>query len=127
MMAHRHIFLLVVLAVGVGRLRAQIVSVNDEAMALAPNAAALARGSASIAYVRAQGASPGVMFLGGFASDMTGTKATALDAWARRRGQAFVRFDYQGHGASSGRFADGTIGTWAADALAVALTGWFQR
>jgi len=50
---------------------------------------------------------------------MSGSKATTLDAWAHRRGQAFVRFDYQGHGASSGRFEDGTIGSWADDALAV--------
>ncbi len=62
---------------------------------------------------------PGVIFLGGFASDMTGSKAMALDAWARARGQALVRFDYQGHGASSGDFLDGTIGHWAEDAVAV--------
>ncbi len=49
---------------------------------------------------------------------MTGTKATALEAYARARGQAFLRFDYQGHGESSGRFEDGTIGLWAADAIA---------
>ncbi|TVQ53028.1 MAG: alpha/beta fold hydrolase [Rhodobacteraceae bacterium] len=61
---------------------------------------------------------PGVMFLGGFASDMTGTKATRLEAWAKARGRAFLRFDYTGHGASSGRFEDGTIGRWAADAEA---------
>ncbi|MCE2476213.1 MAG: alpha/beta hydrolase [Alphaproteobacteria bacterium] len=52
-------------------------------------------------------------------SDMTGTKATALEAWAGSRNRAFVRFDYRGHGASSGAFEDGTIGTWLADALAV--------
>ncbi len=62
---------------------------------------------------------PGLIFLGGFMSDMTGTKATALEAFARERGQAFVRFDYQGHGASSGDFADGTIGRWAEDAITV--------
>ncbi|WP_448192691.1 alpha/beta hydrolase [Azospirillum sp. sgz301742] len=52
-------------------------------------------------------------------SDMTGTKAVALEAWATSRGLAYTRFDYQGHGASSGRFEDGTVGTWAEDALAV--------
>ncbi|MFQ5773422.1 MAG: alpha/beta fold hydrolase [Kiloniellaceae bacterium] len=52
-------------------------------------------------------------------SDMTGGKATALEAFAAARGQAFVRFDYLGHGASSGRFEDGTIGRWAEDATAV--------
>ena len=74
---------------------------------------------ATIAYHRTPGRAPGVMFLGGFMSDMTGTKALALERFCRERGQAYVRFDYQGHGQSSGRFADGTIGTWAADALAV--------
>lgn len=51
-------------------------------------------------------------------SDMTGTKALSLESFARERGQAFLRFDYQGHGASTGRFEDGTIGSWTADAVA---------
>ncbi len=72
-----------------------------------------------VAYERHPGSSPEVLFLGGFASDMTGTKALYLDAHCRARGRAFTRFDYQGHGASSGRFEDGTIGRWVADALAV--------
>ena len=59
---------------------------------------------------------PGVVFLGGFASDMTGTKATWLGDWARARGRAFLRFDYTGHGQSSGRFEEGAIGDWARDA-----------
>ena len=62
---------------------------------------------------------PGVVFLGGFRSDMTGTKASFLEEYCRRRGHAFVRFDYFGHGASSGDFALGTIGRWAADTVAV--------
>lgn len=62
---------------------------------------------------------PGVVFCGGFMSDMTGTKATALEAYARREGLAYVRFDYFGHGASSGAFTDGTIGRWAEDVVAV--------
>ena len=61
---------------------------------------------------------PGIVFLGGFASDMGGTKATALAAHCRARGLALLRFDYQGHGASSGRFEEGTIGLWRNDALA---------
>jgi pimeloyl-ACP methyl ester carboxylesterase len=73
----------------------------------------------TIAYHRHPGVGPGVIFCGGFSSDMTGTKATALDNWCRQRGQAFLRFDYQGHGASSGRFEEGTIGRWTADTLAV--------
>jgi len=64
------------------------------------------------------GAEPGLMFLGGFMSDMSGGKAQALEAYARRCGRAFLRFDYRGHGASSGRFEDGTIGDWAGDAVA---------
>ena len=78
----------------------------------------LADGTA-IAYHRSPGKSPGVAFLGGFMSDMTGTKAIALETWCQARGQAFVRFDYSGHGASSGRFEDGTIGRWATEASAV--------
>ncbi|QIE56933.1 alpha/beta hydrolase [Pikeienuella piscinae] len=75
-----------------------------------------------IAHVRtkAQGAgraAPGVVFLGGFRSDMEGTKALALEAWARREGHAFLRFDYRGHGASSGAFEDGCVGDWADDAI----------
>ena len=73
---------------------------------------------ASIAYHMLPGKSPGIVFMTGFMSDMTGTKALALEELCRDRGHAFLRFDYQGHGASSGNFADGTIGLWAEDALA---------
>lgn len=72
-----------------------------------------------LAHMRHDGAGPGVVFLGGFRSDMGGTKALALEDWARRRGRAFLRFDYSGHGASGGRFEDGCIGDWLADASAV--------
>jgi pimeloyl-ACP methyl ester carboxylesterase len=72
-----------------------------------------------IAHVASPGRAPTVVFLGGLRSDMTGTKATFLDAWCRARGQGFVRFDYTGHGASAGRFEDGTIGAWSADATTV--------
>ena len=71
-----------------------------------------------IAYDRLQGTGPGVVFLGGFRSDKEGTKALALEAWARRQGRAFLRFDYSGHGQSSGDFLDGCIGDWLADARA---------
>jgi pimeloyl-ACP methyl ester carboxylesterase len=74
---------------------------------------------ATIAYHQQAGAGPGVVFLGGFRSDMTGTKALFLEEYCRRRGQAYVRFDYFGHGASSGDPAAGTIGRFAQDALAV--------
>jgi pimeloyl-ACP methyl ester carboxylesterase len=73
----------------------------------------------AIAYEAVPGRAPGVIFLPGFKSDMTGTKATALRAWCLERGQAFTRFDYSGHGQSEGKFEDGTIGRWAADAVAV--------
>ena len=76
-------------------------------------------GREAIAYRTVEGAGPGVMFLGGFMSDMTGTKATALEVHCRRAGRAFVRFDYSGHGESGGAFRDGTIGAWRDDALAV--------
>lgn len=72
-----------------------------------------------IAYERLEGQSPGVVFCGGFRSDMAGTKAAFLRDWAQRRGQAFVRFDYSGHGSSGGDFLDGAIGDWFEDALAV--------
>ncbi len=62
---------------------------------------------------------PGILFCGGFHSDMEGTKATFLDDWAARQGRSYTRFDYRGHGASSGRFVDGTIGDWFSDAKAV--------
>jgi pimeloyl-ACP methyl ester carboxylesterase len=74
---------------------------------------------ARIAYHLLPGRSPTVVFLGGFASHMGGTKASHLQRCCEARGQAYLRFDYQGHGASSGRFIDGTIGTWRDDAIAV--------
>ena len=74
---------------------------------------------ATIAYQRLAGRGPGVVFLGGFRSEMTGTKASFLDEYCRRREHAYVRFDYFGHGASSGDFGVGTIGRWSEDAIAV--------
>ena len=62
---------------------------------------------------------PLVMFCGGYRSDMQGTKATFLEEQCKARGQAFVRFDYSGHGQSEGLFEDGTIGEWYEDALAI--------
>jgi len=70
--------------------------------------------------VRAQGgAAPGLFWLGGYKSDMKGTKAVALADWAGQAGRACVRFDYSGHGESGGAFTDGSIGRWLADSLAV--------
>ena len=79
-------------------------------------------GDHSIAYHKSPGSAPGIVFLGGFMSDMTGSKALALEAYARQRGRAFLRFDYLGHGEATGLFQDGTIGRWAEDAIA-ALDG----
>src|SRR6478672_12373004 len=73
----------------------------------------------TVAYAKTEGRAPTIVFLGGFRSDMTGTKAMALEEWAQRTGRAYVRFDYLGHGQSSGRFEDGTIGRWLDDSLAV--------
>jgi len=70
-----------------------------------------------LAWMKREGRGPTIVFLPGFRSDMTGDKATALAAFAAARGQAMLRFDYAGHGASEGSFLDGTIGQWAADAL----------
>lgn len=73
----------------------------------------------TLAFEQAPGAGPGVMFLGGFKSDMSGTKAQFLSDWAYAQGRAFLRFDYSGHGQSAGDFLDGCIGDWYQDALAV--------
>ena len=75
-----------------------------------------------IAVRRREGAAPGLIWLGGFSSDMKGTKAQALDDWAAKQGRALVRFDYSGHGESSGNFAEGTIGLWLEEAVAVFTT-----
>src|SRR5436305_3108388 len=70
--------------------------------------------------VRIQGGEPpGLFWLSGFKSDMCGTKAQALARWANERGRACVRFDYSGHGESGGNFADGTIGRWLEESVAV--------
>jgi pimeloyl-ACP methyl ester carboxylesterase len=75
-----------------------------------------------IAVRKRAGVSPGLFWLGGFSSDMKGTKAQALDDWAAQHGRALVRFDYSGHGESSGNFDDGTIGAWLEEAVAVFTT-----
>src|ERR1700746_1380299 len=72
----------------------------------------------AIAVRRHEGATPGLFWLGGYKSDMRGTKAQALADWAVRNGRACVRFDYSGHGESGGAFSDGTIGRWLAETLA---------
>jgi pimeloyl-ACP methyl ester carboxylesterase len=75
--------------------------------------------SRRIAVRARSGNGPGLFWLGGFHSDMKGTKALALDAWAAEHGRACVRFDYSGHGESGGHFVEGTIGRWLQESLAV--------
>ena len=72
-----------------------------------------------LAYRHQQGRQPGVIFCGGFRSDMTGTKASALAEWTKARDRAFLRFDYFGHGVSDGAFTDGTMSLWRADMAAM--------
>ncbi|MES9904263.1 MAG: alpha/beta hydrolase [Sedimenticola sp.] len=72
-----------------------------------------------LAYLQQPGVHPGVLFLGGFRSDMSGLKAQALADWCRTTGRSYTRFDYSGHGASSGEFRDGTISRWLEDALSI--------
>ncbi len=72
-----------------------------------------------IAYDLTEGEEPTLVFLGGFRSDKEGTKAIHLENWARAHGRAFLRFDYSGHGQSSGDFLDGSIGDWTDDAFRV--------
>jgi len=77
------------------------------------------KASRHIAIRRRAGAEPALLWLGGFKSDMKGSKAQALDRWAHQQGRAIVRFDYSGHGESGGEFAEGTIGRWLEESLAV--------
>src|SRR4029079_303302 len=76
----------------------------------------------TVAVRRREGAGPGLFWLGGFKSDMQGTKAAALDQWAAAQGRACIRFDYSGHGESGGEFRDGTIGRWLEESVAVYRT-----
>lgn len=73
----------------------------------------------SLAYYHTPGTGPTLIFLPGYASDMTGSKALAVEAWAKAYGRAVVRFDYSGCGASPGAFEDGTLAMWRDDALAI--------
>src|SRR4051812_38686043 len=79
----------------------------------------LDRAGRRLAYRHRSGRGPTILFLPGYASDMEGAKATALDAWAAARGRAMQRFDYGGCGASEGRFEEETLAAWRDDALAM--------
>ena len=76
-------------------------------------------GNNTLAYHKSVGNSPGVVFLAGYQSDMTGAKAAALEAWSRTAGRGYVRFDYSGHGVSDGNFEDLVISDWVADTVAI--------
>ena len=88
-----------------------------------PKATAIEVGSEAaarrIAMLARPGSGPGLLWLGGYRSDMRGTKAEAIDAFAAGRGLACLRFDYSGHGESGGHFEDGTISRWLEEARAV--------
>lgn len=72
-----------------------------------------------LAYHKLEGKTPGIVFLSGFRADMMGSKAVFFEEFCRERGLAYVRFDYSGHGVSSGKFEEGSISQWAEDALAI--------
>jgi pimeloyl-ACP methyl ester carboxylesterase len=84
-----------------------------------PRLARIARGGRRLATRHRTGSGPTLVFLPGYASDMAGAKATALDAWAAAQGRAMLRFDYGGCGASEGDFGDETLASWRDDALAM--------
>jgi pimeloyl-ACP methyl ester carboxylesterase len=86
-----------------------------------PRLTSVTVGDRSIAVRERKGRNPGLFWLGGFKSDMKGTKAEALDRWAESEGRGCLRFDYSGHGESGGSFTDGTIGRWLEESLAVYL------
>ena len=90
----------------------------NEAEMIKPNILITGQGR-KIAYHQTQGEGAGIVFLGGFSSDMDGSKAIHLENWAKERGQPFIRFDYSGHGQSSEDFIKGSIGDWAEDAFEI--------
>jgi pimeloyl-ACP methyl ester carboxylesterase len=92
---------------------------REERMGSVSDEVNVGAGGRRIAVLRDPGAEPAVLWLGGFRSDMTGSKAEAIADWGRSAGRAVVRFDYSGHGASDGDFTDGTIGRWLEEATAV--------
>ena len=84
-----------------------------------PLARPLPRPRPNLAYHHTPGTGPTIVFLSGYGSDMTGTKALALEEWAKREGRAYLRFDYGGCGQSEGAFEDQTLADWRDDAVAM--------
>jgi pimeloyl-ACP methyl ester carboxylesterase len=97
----------------------RLTSLNVESPPPGRTIAVRLREGKSQTQVQDQDGAPGLFWLGGFRSDMKGTKAEALDAWAAEQGRACLRFDYSGHGESGGDFMQGTIGRWLEESLAV--------
>jgi pimeloyl-ACP methyl ester carboxylesterase len=91
---------------------------QDEPQFLEVGAGPLRRPIAFRRRAPVRGGLPGIVWLAGFKSDMASAKASALDEHCARRGQALLRFDYSGHGASGGRFEDGTVSRWLEESLA---------
>lgn len=79
----------------------------------------ISEGGLRLAYKKVEGKGPTVIWCGGLKSDMEGSKAVYLESWARAQRQAYIRFDYFGHGVSDGEFIDGTITQWASDTVSV--------
>jgi pimeloyl-ACP methyl ester carboxylesterase len=112
----QHLACLCVPAAAKHDLQSRAAMTNSEPGYLTVGAGATAR---RVAVRYQQGAGPGLIWLGGFNSDMQGTKAQALARWAAEKGRACLRFDYSGHGESDGTLTDGTIGRWLQESLAV--------
>jgi len=100
---------------GIRRVTVQSIGVRAYARAMQT----IERNGNALAYQHLSGTGPTIVFLPGYASDMSGSKALAIEAWARETGRACLRFDYAGCGASSGAFEDQTLASWRDDALAV--------
>ncbi len=99
-------------------MKSALRKLDDPLTSCKPDFLELANGR-RLAFRHRPGRAPGLLFCGGFRSDMTGQKATMLASFCQQQGLACTLFDYTGHGASSGRFEDGTISAWAADAEAI--------
>jgi pimeloyl-ACP methyl ester carboxylesterase len=103
----------------VANLASESVADSSDDICLKTLAIGIGAEARNITVRQRPGNNPGIFWLGGFKSDMRGTKAEALDEWGRAHGRAVTRFDYSGHGESGGKFTDGTIGRWLEESLAV--------
>jgi pimeloyl-ACP methyl ester carboxylesterase len=104
---------------GAANLASESVADSSDDICLKTLAIGIGDDARNITVRQRDGSNPGLFWLGGFKSDMKGTKAEALDRWGKEHGRAATRFDYSGHGESGGQFTDGTIGRWLEESLAV--------